>query len=408
MSGNARWGVVVAIGVVLGAAGCGDDWRLRCGAGTQRVGDACVPVTSLACGAGTHEADGACVADESITVTKTVLGKLLYFDTNLSTPAGQSCASCHAPDSGFADPDHDLPVSRGVIFDRFGNRNSPTAAYMAFSPDFHYDADDGVFVGGQFWDGRAKDLVEQAKGPFLNPLEMNNADEAEVVGKVAASEYAALFERVYGVGALDDVATAYGQIAEAIAAYEKSAEVNRFTSKFDAVMAGKATFTAAEQRGLELFDDPEKGNCAACHVSTGSGSTPALFTDFTYDNLGVPRNPDNPFLKLPAALNPDGADFIDLGLGGVLKDAAENGKFKVPTLRNIAVTAPYMHNGVFATLQEVVEFYNARDLGGFPAPEVAENVNTEELGDLGLTEDEILDLVAFLETLTDGYALATD
>jgi cytochrome c peroxidase len=294
-------------------------------------------------------------------------------------------------------------VSRGVIPTLFGNRNSPTAAYMAFSPEFHFDATEGLYVGGQFWDGRAKNLVEQAKGPFLNPLEMNNADGAEVVGKVAASEYADLFELVFGSGSLDDVATAYTHVAEAIAAYEESSEVNRFTSKFDYVQAGRATFTAQEQRGLELFNAEDKGNCAACHVSTRVGSTPALFTDFTYDNLGVPRNPNNPFLALAPEHNPDGADFIDLGLGGALKDSAQNGKFKVPTLRNIALTAPYMHNGVLTTLREVVEFYNARDLGGFPPPEVAENVNTDELGDLGLTEQEILDIVAFLETLTDGY-----
>jgi len=376
---------------------------VACGEGTEQVGDECVPINTLACGDGTHEEGGACVPDLATEVAPAVLGRLLYFDTNLSTPAGQSCASCHTPDTGFADPDQQLPVSRGVHPWLFGKRNSPTAAYAAYSPDFHYDAVEGLYQGGQFWDGRALDLVAQAQGPYLNPSEMGTVDAAALVAKVAASDYADLFEAVYGPGSLADAATAYVQVAEAIAAYESSPEVNRFTSKFDFYLAGEATLTAQEASGLALFNASDKGNCAACHLSTAEGTIPALFTDFTYDNLGAPRNPDNPFLGLGPEYNPDGANFIDLGLGGALGETAENGKFKVPTLRNVAATPPYMHNGVFNTLQEVVQFCNARDLGGFPPPEVAENVNTVEVGNLGLTADEVLDLVAFLETLSDGY-----
>jgi cytochrome c peroxidase len=335
---------------------------------------------------------------------KQELGKKLFFDKNLSTPVGQSCADCHTPEKGFADPNPDIPVSRGAHKDRFGNRNDLPAAYASFSPEFHYDANEGLYVGGQFWDGRAADLVEQAKGPFLNPLEMANPDEKAVVDKVRRSEYANLFRDVFGAAAFIDSNEAYDMVAEAIAAYEKSRELNPFNSKYDFYLAGKVMLNEQERRGLELFEDEEKGNCAACHPSQpGADRTPPLFTDFTYDNLGVPKNPENPFYYLPEKLNPDGADFVDLGLGGVLEKPSEIGKFKVPSLRNVAKTGPYLHNGIFKNLRQVVVFYNTRDVGPWPAPEVGVNVNRDELGDLGLSEQEIDDIVAFMHTLTDGY-----
>jgi len=332
------------------------------------------------------------------------LGKLLYFDEQLSEPPGQSCASCHSPDAGFADPDSDLPVSRGATPSLVGNRNTPTAAYAVFSPDFHFDEDEDLYVGGQFWDGRAVDLADQAKGPFLNPIEMANPSKAAVIEKIAASSYAALFERVYGEGVFADVEAAYDRMAEAIAAFEGSAELNRFSSKYDYYLRGEATLTEQELRGLDLFESETAGNCAACHPSSPEpdGSLP-LFTDFTYDNLGVPANADNPFYDMPAMFNPDGAAYIDLGLGPIVGDSTQDGKFKVPTLRNIALTSPYMHNGVFATLDEVVRFYNTRDTESWDPPEVTANVNVDELGDLGLTDQEVEDIVVFMETLTDGY-----
>lgn len=343
---------------------------------------------------------------------KETLGKLLYFDENLSTPEGMSCASCHHPDAGFADPDTDLPVSQGIVPTRFGDRNSPSAAYAAFSPDFHWDEDEEMYIGGQFWDGRAADLVEQAKGPFLNPLEMKNPNKKRVVQAVAKSSYASLFKQVYGRDAFKDVEMAYDMIADAIAVYEASAELNQFSSKYDYYVQGLVELTEQEAWGLELFNDPEKGNCAACHPSEpGPYADQALFTDYSYDNLGAPKNWASPFLYMSTEFNPDGMDYIDYGLGGFLKKSgyaedaymAEWGKFKVPTLRNIAATPPYMHNGVFSTLQEVVDFYNTRDVGDWPPPEVAENVNFDELGDLGLTDEEVDAVVAFMETLTDGY-----
>ena len=338
---------------------------------------------------------------------KETLGKKLFFDKNLSTPTGQACADCHSPETGFANPNADYPVSQGVHKDRFGNRNDLPAAYASFSPKFHYDADEGLYVGGQFWDGRAADLVEQAKGPFLNPLEMANPDAKAVVEKVRKSEYADLFRKVFGNATLDDPNKAFDMVAEAIAAYEKSSELNQFNSKYDLYLAGKVALTEQERRGLELFEDEEKGNCAACHPSRpGADGTPPLFTDFTYDNLGVPRNPENPFYYLPKNHNPNGVYFVDLGLGDVLNKPSENGKFKVPSLRNVAKTAPYLHNGIFKNLRQVVVFYNTRDVGPWPPPEVRMNVNHDELGDLGLTEQEIDDIVAFMHTLTDGYDLS--
>jgi cytochrome c peroxidase len=326
-----------------------------------------------------------------------MLGRMLYFDENLSSPAGQSCASCHHPDAAFADPDYALPVSEGVIEGRFGTRNSPTAAYAAQSPDFYFNTVDELFMGGQFWDGRAATLEEQAKGPFLNPVEMNNTKRG-VIEAVRASDYAMLFKEVYGNNSLNNVDKAYNLVAQAIATYERSKELNQFTSKFDYFLQGKVKLSAQELRGLQLFESEEKGNCAACHPTTSpdGGATPPLLTDFSYDNLGVPKNPE--IEALIGMVVP-----VDYGLG-VTVDSAENGKFKVSSLRNIAKTAPYAHNGFFKTLKEIVHFYNTRDVDpSWPAPEVTENVNSDELGNLGLTSREEDDIVAFLMTLTDGY-----
>ncbi|HNR38999.1 MAG TPA: cytochrome c peroxidase [Acidobacteriota bacterium] len=334
------------------------------------------------------------------------LGKAIFFDANLSTPPGQACAECHSPNQGFSNPDINLPVSRGVHRDRFGGRNDLSAAYAGFSPPLHVDEKEGTYVGGNFWDGRADNLVEQAKGPFLNLLEMANPDAAAVVAKIRQATYAPLFLEVFGTDALKEVDRAYHLAAEAIAAYEMSPEVNAFSSKYDLFLKKLVTLSPAEQRGLALFEDPKKGNCAACHPSQpGADGTPPLFTDFTYDNLGVPKNPENPFYYLPREFNPDGPRWVDLGLGAVVKKASENGKFRVPTLRNVAHTPPFMHNGVFKNLWQVVMFYSTRDVGPWPSPEVPETVNREELGDLKLTAAEIDDIVAFMLTLSDGYRL---
>lgn len=353
------------------------------------------------------------------------LGKLLFEDVNLSDPPGQACATCHGLGAGFADPDRSAPTSKGVRAGLFGDRNTPSAAYMAFSPKFHFDETEEHYVGGQFWDGRAATLEEQAKGPFLNPLEMANSHAAQVVEKVRAAPYAPLFAEVFGASALADPEQAYERIAEAIAAWERTPVFSPFSSKYDAWLAGRARLTAQERRGLALFEREDKANCAACHpIAKGPDGRGGLGTDFTYDNLGVPKNPANPFYRLAAAHNPAGEAHVDLGLGGVVGKAGEYGKFKVPTVRNVALTAPYMHNGYFETLRGVVDFYNTRDLkprcpdaftaeadalrlGCWPRPEMVANVNTDELGNLRLTSKEVDDIVAFMQTLTDGWSPAS-
>lgn len=360
------------------------------------------------------------ITDE-ILPPKERLGARLFFDTNLSSPAGQSCASCHDANHAFTDPDKFKPTSEGAIAGHFAARNAPTAMYAAFSPYFHFDEKEKLYLGGQFLDGRAATLEEQARLPFLNPLEMNNPDAASVVEKIRASSYAEQFRQVYGPASLDNVDTAYEKIVEAIAAFERRPTLNRFTSKYDAYLAGKAQLAPNELRGLRAFEDESKGNCAACHASRpSSDGTPPLFTDFSYDNLGVARNPKNGFYSQAPGFNPEGQAFIDRGLGAFTGLASEDGKFKVPTLRNIARTAPYMHNGYFSSLHAVVDFYNTRDIkpvcknkmtdeatalarGCWPAPEVPETVNHGELGNLGLSVREVDDIVAFLDTLTDGW-----
>jgi cytochrome c peroxidase len=376
------------------------------------------------CGGGGGEGASASIAEPDAAGLSGIelLGKKLFDDTNLSEPAGQACGSCHDAGHAFTDPDRDQPTSEGVHPGLFGKRNTPTAAYMQFSPPFHYDQGDGTYVGGQFLDGRASSLELQAQQPFLNPVEMANLNQQAVVDKVRKAAYAPLFTSVFGPGALDDPAQAYEFIVRAIAAFERTRTFAPFTSKFDYYLKGQVRLSDEEVRGMALFTGANKGNCAACHPITPlPDGTPPLFTDFTYDNLGVPRNPDNRFYRLGTGFNPDGMDFVDLGLGGALGVAVEDGKFKVPTLRNIAVTAPYMHNGYFQDLKAVVQFYNDRDLrprcadpiwtreadaqsqGCWPAPEVEATVNRRELGHLGLTDAEIDDIVAFLKTLTDGW-----
>jgi cytochrome c peroxidase len=295
----------------------------------------------------------------------------------------------------------------------------------------------GLFVGGNFWDGRATGEIlgnpaaDQALGPFLNPVEQALATPADVVERVCESTYGDLFRQVWGEEVCDpaNVDMAYGDIGLSIAAYESSPEVNAFTSKYDYTFKGMAKLTKQEQRGYALFRG--KGMCHRCHISNGQM---ALFTDFTYDNLGVPRNPENPWYTMPPEFNPLGTDWIDLGLGGFLGSRvdyqqfapANNGKHKVPTLRNVDLrpdpgfVKAYGHNGYFKSLEGIVHFYNTRDVkprcpdpftteavalaqGCWPAPEVDVNVNTDELGDLGLTPEEEDNIVAFLKTLSDGF-----
>ena len=365
------------------------------------------------------------------------LGEFLYFDTNLSEPNGQACASCHEPAFAFVDPDKHLPVSEGVISGLFGGRNSPMAAYAMYAPIRYFDSVEGLWIGGQFWDSRATGeelgdpLADQALGPFLNPVEMANPSKDTVIADVAASDYADLFEQVWGVGSLNDVDAAYDKVALSIAAFERTGLFGQFTSKYDAYLvdclelggdkddcaqgigfeaenAGEI-FSKKEWQGLQLF--MTDAQCSACHVAdwvevpvfdglnvyvpdwAPPGFAPPVFSDFSYDNLGVPKS-KHPLLRD----NP-----VDFGLGAVVGDDAENGKFKVMPLRNIADTAPYAHNGFFEDLDRITKFYNTRDVKNWAAPEVPDTVNKDELGDLGLKGSEEAALVQFMRTLSDGY-----
>ena len=336
------------------------------------------------------------------------LGRALFFDEDLSSPPGISCASCHDPAHGFAEP-RPGPTSSGSIPRRFGSRNSPTIGYSAHSPPFFFNAgmgpmSRGVYEGGQNWDGKAATLADQAKLPFLNPLEMNNARIDKVVHRARKAQYAGLLDVVCGQGR--SVEEDFDCIARAIAAWESSAEVNRFDSKYDAFLAGRVQLSAQEQRGLTLFEG--KAACARCHRSrpTADGAPP-MFTSRHHANVGVPRDEDNRFYLNPPPFNPAGVDYLDPGTGAVVQDPFHNGRFKIPTLRNVALTAPYMHNGVFPSLTTVVHFYNTRDVpgSGWAAPEWDLNIiRADKLGSLGLSSQEEEDVVAFLQALTDGFS----
>jgi cytochrome c peroxidase len=367
------------------------------------------------------------------------LGRRIFVDERLSAQGDEGCDVCHGPAVGWTGPDPGINAHGGVyegsIDGRFGNRKPPSSAYGSSSPALHRDAS-GQFVGGMFWDGRAtgeklgSPLADQAQGPFLNPLEQALPDGAAVARLVCdpGSPYAGELDRVAGAGTCADPARAFDAIARVIAAFEASPAVEAYTSKYDAVQAGRASFTPQEASGLALFSG--KGRCATCHTLAQVDGRPPVFTDHTYANLGIPKNPDNPFYRQPPDVNPDGAAWVDRGLGGFLATRPEwaslaaehDGKFKVPTLRNVDrrpspdFPKVYGHNGYFRSLAEIVHFYNTRDTlpscpsGSpgerttcWPPPEVAANVDRARAGDLGLTPQEEADLVAFLGTLSDGW-----
>lgn len=384
------------------------------------------------------------------------LGKSIFFDSDLSINRNQSCAACHAPEVGWTGPDEIInahgSVYEGSTTGRFGDRKPPASAYATFSPILHLEK--GLWVGGNFWDGRAtgqrlgNPAADQAQGPFLNPAEQALPDPACVVYRVCTATYPVSFEDVWGAGACDitwpaNTATMcamqgglvglspedrqqssanYDTIALSIAAYEASREVSPFSSQYDYARAnGMTQLSRNARKGFALFQG--KGRCKNCHISNGEWP---LFTDYTYDNVGFPKNPENPVY----VSNPG---FVDKGLGGYLRAAGypeevwkpERGKMKVPTLRNVALapfapfTKAFGHNGYFKSLKSIVHFYNTRDVkpvcpGDYteaealaadcwPPPEVAANLNTSELGNLGLTSAEEDAIVEFLMALNDGF-----
>jgi cytochrome c peroxidase len=350
------------------------------------------------------------------------LGKEIFFDQSLSASGRQSCGTCHVPGHAHAADDNFAVPLGGASVGTNGFRNAPSLNYLSFNPSFYFDKE-GTPTGGFNRDGRADTLSIQAERPFLAAHEMANDTPKKVAEKLERAAYVSEFRRLFGVDIFDDPEKAFKAATIAIARYEQEGvEFKPFDSKFDYFIQGKVNLSAQELRGFALFNNPQKGNCAACHPSTSSNGTPPLFTDFTYDNLGVARN-----LDIPATSN---SEYFDLGLCGPDRtDLTERselcGAFKVPSLRNVAITAPYFHNGKIEKLEDAVRFYASRDTNPedwYPQgvnglemfndlpPQYRLNVNMTEapynlhLGDEpALDKAEITDLVEFLKTLTDGY-----
>jgi cytochrome c peroxidase len=360
------------------------------------------------------------------------LGEELFHDPILSKNQTQACATCHDPERAFVDPRLDetgriAAVSLGDDGVSLGDRNAPTAAYAAFTPEFQLDGTRRRFnkqnnhrtyegpLGGMFLDGREPDLAGQAGGPPLNPLEMGMPDQLSVVTRLQEDpRYAAAFRAQFGADVFDDPAVAYRSMTEAIAAFERTDVFAPFDSKYDRWLRAEADFSFKEITGQSLFFS-EFTNCGICHQLHSNGDPVNMrretFSGYEYHNIGVPVNSD-----VRAA---NGVTTPDPGLASnpavASNDrAAARGKFKVPTLRNVAVTEPYMHNGIFRDLRTTVEFYmhfiNPDDHPTNPEtgerwrdPEVPETVATDLLrvGDPDLTDYEIESLVCFMRTLTD-------
>ena len=334
---------------------------------------------------------------------RAALGRDFFEDVNLSRPRSISCASCHNPDHAFIDDRSNAvesAVSRGGDDLSLGDRDTPTITYAVFTPDFAYGQE---AIGGLFADGRASSLEEQAKGPFLNSIEMQMPDPASVIDRILENpDYVERMRDLYGAQIFDDKNAAYNAVADAISSFERTTTFASFDSKFDRVQSGHAKFTAQERDGERLFRT--KG-CVRCHHIGGDLS---LFTNYKYENIGVPINSQ---VRLA---NGKGLEFVDHGLlsNPAVNDSSQDGRFRVPTLRNVAVTAPYMHNGVFRDLKTVVHFYNTRDIVGAKNPETGQKwqpsevtvnrVGGRRIGTLHASNREEDAIVAFLRTLTDA------
>ncbi len=328
------------------------------------------------------------------------LGRQLFFDKALSEPNGQSCTVCHAPKTAFSDPNHAI-VSEGMIDGAFVARNAQSLAYVSFIPPRSFDDESGRWKGGLFWDGRSDQLEHQLAGPLFNPAEMNNQDTSMLVSELLKAPYYKLYKKLYGK--IKNEKAAYSYICEALSAFERSDFFNEFSSKYDLSLERKVTLTEQEKMGLEIFSG--KANCVSCHSMKPDPATgKILFTDYSYHNVGIPVNDENPFYSTDIKINPRGTEALDIGLGAITGKSEDNGKFRTPTLRNVQYTGPYFHNGYFKTISEAVHFMNTRNLGKFAQPEITANVARQLTGSQNMTEEEEKAVVAFLLTLTDGYS----
>ncbi|MEN9359297.1 MAG: hypothetical protein RL095_832 [Verrucomicrobiota bacterium] len=322
-----------------------------------------------------------------LTSLQAELGREIFFDRRLSRPGGQSCASCHQPENAFAEP---LATSRGAIPERVGTRNAPSLMYASLvpSPGFNpagplVDNEDAGQIGGLFLDGRARAFEDQVRGPFFNPLEMNLSGPAELASLLRAAPYADKFQLPNG----NDEAWV-DAAARALAAFLREPLFTPYNSRVDAFIAGeRQALSPQEELGFNLFQS-SKSKCSVCHSFAGTEEPRPAFTDHSYVNLGIPQLP--------------GRD-ADPGNGKITGKATDLGRFRVPTLRNVALTGPWMHDGSFAKLEDVISFYNSRDIdrkrwGDSAYPET---ISQKELGNLQLTPEEEAALVAFLKALTD-------
>jgi cytochrome c peroxidase len=356
------------------------------------------------------------------------LGRLMFFDASLSASGKMSCATCHDPRYAYGPPPGKAIAYGGKDLKQAGTRAVPSLRYLQGSPRFneqyHFIDGDVGPVGGFTWDGRAASLAEQAQIPLLSANEMANTDAADVVRKIENGAYAAQFRAAFGERIFDIPQRAFTAAMSALEVFQREpAEFFPYSSRYDAFLRGDIELTEQEERGASLFKDPAKGNCASCHLGVTRAGRPPPFTDYDYVNVGVPRNP-----RIRANQDPN---YYDLGLCGPMRtDLKEKrelcGYFRSPTVRNSALRDAFFHNGVYTTLRQVIEFYNERDLDpgkfypknadgsirrfddlppGFP-----DNVDHDPPLDRkpgaqpALTEADIDDLIAFLKSLTDGYA----
>jgi cytochrome c peroxidase len=360
--------------------------------------------------------------------TPASLGEKIFRDVSLSASGQMACATCHNPANAHAQTNDVSVQSGGANLDVPGFRAVPSLRYLNFNVPFFFQ-NDGTPTGGFNRDGRAKDLVDQAQRPLLAPHEMANGDSATFTAKLSQAAYAGDFKAVYGANVFADPDLALLAAEYSLSSYElSSSEFHPFDSKYDYFLAGKVMLSDQELRGYVDFNSQQKGGCAGCHPSMPVAGVPPVFTDYTYDNLGVPRN-----TEIPANADPT---YFDMGLCGPERTDLENrqdlcGQFKVPTLRNVTTRHVIFHNGEFHDLRQAIEFYVQRDTNpekwypldadGVPQkfndvpPLLKRNVNVSEVPynrhpgeDPALSEDEIDDVMAFLTTLTDGYDPITD
>jgi len=343
------------------------------------------------------------------TKMKEALGQVLFFDKNLSNNRTQSCSTCHNPEAGFVD-DRDNGVgsmaSLGDNGHSIGDRQAPNAAYAMFSPKFHYDKKKKRYIGGQFWDGRESTLAGQAGGPPTNPDEMGMISKGTTVERLKENlYYKESFKSIYGEDIFSTPIKAYSAMADSIEKFEMTKEFAPFDSKYDRFLKGEYDLTPLEDLGRTLFFSNNNNSCATCHVLKGEDQLGETFTNYEFHNIGTPINHE-----LRAK---NGVTTIDNGLlnNPAVSDEREKGKYKVPTLRNVAITAPYMHNGVFKELKTVVEFYdkynnkkrvlNPETNKPWDEPEVKETISLDELKSKKQNDRKVDSLVAFMKLLTD-------